>query len=133
MLRLRSALVVCLTLGAARTLVAQIATGKAAPNATPSPEIAQSIEALEARLERALLQRNRAELEAIVATPFTWVHAVDGRVDSRNGWLAAAAQGMALTGQRSVRTEHGATLAAYGAPQPSTVVRVSGVQIVDSA
>jgi hypothetical protein len=53
------------------------------------------------------------------------------RVDSRAAWLAAAARGLAVSGQRSTRTDHGATLAAYGGAEPHTIVRVARVRLVD--
>src|SRR5262249_53881228 len=62
-----------------------------------------------------------------------WVHASDGRTETRSVWLATAAQGTALTGQRTVRTEHGPMLSAYGSPAPHTVIRVARVHLVDSA
>jgi hypothetical protein len=96
--------------------------------ADPAAEIA----AVEVRLMRALDQRDRAALEPLIAEPFTWVHASDGRVDTREVWLANAAKGMALTGQRTERTEHGALLDLYGAPNPHTAVRVGRVRLVDA-
>ena len=97
-----------------------------------APDVERAIAELESRFERALAARDRTALDSIVATPFTWVHGSDGRVESREVWLAAAARGMALTGQRSLRTEHGPTLAAYGSPRPHTVVRTSRVQLRDT-
>jgi hypothetical protein len=98
----------------------------------PPPDVAAAIADVEARLERALRHRDRAALDAVVATPFTWVHASDGRTDTRDVWLASAAQGSALTGQRVERSEHGPSLAAYGTPQPHTVVRVARVRLLDA-
>jgi len=99
----------------------------------PPPEVARAIADVEKRLDRALDSRDRKGLEPLVATRFTWVHASDGRTDSREVWLSNAAQGMALSGQHNARTEHGVTLAAYGAPQPHTIVRMARVQLIDSA
>lgn len=113
--------------------VATPSAGQASREARPSPEIARAIDSVEARFERALAERDRPTLEQLVAEPFTWVHASDGRTDSREPWLRAAAQGMALSGQRSVRTEHGSVMTSYGEPQPQTVIRVARVQIVDTA
>jgi len=97
-----------------------------------SGDAASDIAAVEERLVRALDQHDRAALEPLIADPFTWVHASDGRVESREGWLVNAAKGMALTGQRTVRTEHGASLDVYGAPTPSTAVRVARVRLLDA-
>ena len=94
-------------------------------------DVAKEIDALEARLDTALAARDASALDALLAEPFTWVHASDGRVDSRAAWLAAAARGLAVSGQRSTRTEHGATLAAYGGAEPHTIVRVARVRLVD--
>lgn len=120
---------------AARLLLAESPSPAltSAAESPPSPEVARAIAEAEARFESALARRDRAALEALVAAPFTWVHASDGRVDSREVWLANAAQGMALAGQRSVRTEYGPVLAAYGTPEPHTVVRVARVRLLDSA
>ena len=117
----------------ATTLTARAATpaDKTAPSAV-SAEVVQAIEKVVASLQDALARRDRAALEALVATPFTWVHGSDGRLESREAWLAAAAQGMALSGQRHRRVEHGPALAAYGEP-PHTVVRSVRVQLRDSA
>lgn len=94
--------------------------------ATPTEEI----NALETRLEAGLAARDAKLLDGLLADPFTWVHASDGRVDDRQGWLANAARGMALSGQRKARSEHGATLQFYGSPA-STAVRVSRVRLAD--
>ena len=132
-MRLCSSSVLGFVVGATQAVSAQAASPRGPSPSGAPPEIARAIDSVEARFERALARRDRAALEDIIAAPFTWVHASDGRVDSRDGWLAASAQGMALTGFRSIRTEHGPVLTAYGAPQPHTVVRVARVQIVDSA
>jgi uncharacterized protein DUF4440 len=97
----------------------------------PSAEVARAIAGIEERLEGALARRDRSGLEPLLAEGFSWIHASDGRIDSREVWLANAAQGMALSGQRNARTEHGATLTAFGAPEPHTVVRVARVRLVD--
>jgi uncharacterized protein DUF4440 len=97
------------------------------------PATARAIDRVTDQFERALAQRDRATLETLLATPFTWVHASDGRTETRAVWLAAAAQGTALTGQRTTRTEHGPLLTAYGRPEPTVVVRIARVQLVDSA
>lgn len=132
-MRIRFAFVTLSSIAVARALSAQAGPARTATIVAPSVEISQAVAAVAARFDRALAQRDRAALETITASPFTWVHASDGRVDSREVWLTAAARGMALTGQRTRRTEHGATLAAYGEPQPHTVLRVARVQLVDSA
>jgi ketosteroid isomerase-like protein len=119
---------------AAALLLAAIFTGHVSSFAAePAPRDAPSdVAAFEERLARALDQRDRATLETLIADPFTWVHASDGRVDTREVWLANAAKGMALTGQRTVRTEHGASIEFYGEPAPHTAVRISRVSLVDA-
>ena len=95
---------------------------------TPEEEIA----ALESQLEAGLAARDRKLLEPLIAEPFTWVHGSDGRVDQREDWLANAARGMALSGQKSARSEHGASLVFYGDPV-HTAVRVTRVRLLDPA
>jgi len=94
--------------------------------ATPEEEIAT----LESQLEAGLAARDRKLLEPLIAEPFTWVHGSDGRIDQREDWLANAARGMALSGQRSARSEHGATLIFYGDPV-HTAIRVARVRLLD--
>lgn len=105
------------------SLVASVANA-----ATPEEEIA----ALESQLEAGLAARDRKLLEPLIAEPFTWVHGSDGRVDQREDWLANAARGMALAGQRSTRSEHGATIVLYGDPV-HTAVRMVRVRLLDPA
>ena len=99
----------------------------------PAQDVAREIAAVDALIDKGLALRDASLLEPLVAEPFNWVHASDGRVDSRATWLAAAARGMALSGQRNARTEHGATLALYGGDKPQTAVRVARVRLVDAA
>ncbi|QJR13529.1 nuclear transport factor 2 family protein [Usitatibacter palustris] len=96
-------------------------------------DVAAAIAALESRLEKGLAARDASALEPLLAEPFTWVHSSDGRIDSRETWLATAARGIALAGQRDARTEHGSSLAVYGGNEPHTAVRVSRVRLVDAA
>lgn len=113
--------------------VVLFATGAASPAATPAAsDTASDIASFEERFAGALERRDATALDALIANPFTWVHASDGRVDNREAWLANAAKGMALTGQRTVRTEHGASLDFYGSPKPQTAVRVARVRLVDA-
>jgi ketosteroid isomerase-like protein len=122
-------------------LLAAAAFGLAAVDAGPlraqrPAEVEREIAAVAARLDSALARRDRAALEPLVAAPFTWIHASDGRVDTREVWLANAAQGMALSGQRSVRSVHGHTLAVYGGADGQglhTAVRVARVRLRDTA
>ena len=90
------------------------------------------IDTLESKLQAGLVARDAKLLDPLVADPFIWVHSSDGRVDGRKGWLAEAARGMALSGQRNARTEHGASVVFHG-NDPHTAIRVARVQIVDVA
>jgi len=98
-----------------------------------SVDVSLAITALESRLEAGLARRDSAALEPLLAAPFTWVHASDGRIESREAWLAAAARGVALSGQRDSKTEHGSSLAVYGGDQPHTAVRATRVRLLDAA
>ena len=104
--------------------IALLLTGSAAA-ATSAEDIA----ALEARFVVGLDARDTKLLDPLLADPFTWVHSSDGRVDDRKTWLESAARGMALSGQRNARSEHGSSLVTYGEPA-HTAVRVSRVRLV---
>lgn len=95
--------------------------------AAPAEEIA----AAESRLDAGLAARDAKLLDPLLADPFAWVHSSDGRLDDRKTWLESAARGMALSGQRRARSEHGATLQFHGSP-PHTAVRVSRVRLADA-
>jgi ketosteroid isomerase-like protein len=99
---------------------------------TAADRATADIAALESKFEAGLAARDAKLLEPLLADPFTWVHSSDGRVDGRKEWLANAARGMALSGQRNARTEHGASVALYG-DEPHTAVRVARVRLVDAA
>jgi ketosteroid isomerase-like protein len=113
-------------------LFAILAMAAGIPVAPAFADAVTDIGTVESTLERALKQRDRAALEPLIANPFTWVHASDGRVESREVWLANAAKGMALTGQRTVRTEYGVSLDLHGSPNAHTAVRVTRVRLVDA-
>lgn len=105
----------------------------AASTGSPADRAAADIAALESKLEAGLAARDIKLLEPLLANRFAWVHGSDGRMDGRKEWLASAARGMALTGQRNARSEHGVILTLYGDDQPHTAVRIARVRIVDSA
>jgi len=104
-----------------------------ATEAPPSQAALSAIEEVEQRFARALDARDRPALEPLLADRFNWIHASDGRVEKREDWLSSAARGMALTGQRSERTEHGATVELHGAPQPNSAIRIARIRLVDTA
>jgi hypothetical protein len=91
----------------------------------------RAIEELEVRLAQGLEARDRKALEPLLAGSFTWVHASDGRVDDREAWLSNAARGMALSGQRSQRSEHGPRIAMHGTPA-HTAIRLARVRLLDA-
>jgi hypothetical protein len=105
--------------------------------ATPAAEgladrAIKDIAALESRLEAGLAARDVKLLDPLLANRFMWIHASDGRLDGRKDWLANAARGMALSGQRSARSEHGVTVTLYG-DEPHTALRVARVRLLDPA
>jgi hypothetical protein len=93
----------------------------------------EAVATLEHRLVQGLQQRDRSVLEPLIATRFTWIHASDGRVDDRETWLANAARGTALSGQRTQRSEHGVSIQWFGDGTPHTAIRLARVQLVDPA
>jgi len=90
---------------------------------------AQLIAGVETRFNDALAARDRAALDAVLAPGFTWVHSSDGRVDTRDAFLANSTQGMALSGQRNTRSEFGVTLTMHGS---NTAIRMARVRLLDS-
>ena len=121
-----------------RTVAALALAGLCAADALATePKQSQAalsaIEDMEQRFARALDARDRPALEPLLADRFSSIHASDGRVDTREAWLANAARGMALTGQRSERTEHGASVDLHGVPQPNTAIRIARIRLVDAA
>jgi hypothetical protein len=96
----------------------------------PAATTAEEITAAEVRFQAGLAARDSKALDSLLATPFSWVHASDGRVDDRETWLSSAARGMALSGQRMARSDHGATLQLHGDPA-HTAVRIARVRLVD--
>ena len=110
-------------------LSAWLAAALVAPAFAAAP--ADDIAAAEARLTAGLEARDAKLLDPLLAEPFNWVHSSDGRVDDRATWLASAARGMALSGQRMARSDHGATLQFYGDPA-YLAVRISRVRLVDA-
>ena len=117
----------------AAALLATVALASAASETPQTKAALSAIEDVEQRFARALDARDRPALEPLLADRFNWIHASDGRVDTRDAWLGNAAKGMALTGQRSERTEHGVSVELHGAPQPDTAIRIGRIRLVDTA
>jgi hypothetical protein len=113
-------------------LILSTMTQAAAP-ATPGPadRAIKDIATLESSLEAGLAARDVKLLEPLLADRFMWIHSSDGRVDGRKEWLANAARGMALSGQRNARTEHDPTVTLYG-DEPHTALRISRVRLVQT-
>lgn len=97
----------CLVLAAIITAAPQSATN-------PTAAAERAIAEVEQRFEQALEHRDRAELESVMADPFTWVHALDGRIDSRSVFIDNAARGMGLARQRNDSATFERTVAVYG-------------------
>ena len=116
----------------ARAILLLTLAAPALPAQAPA-DAERAVTALLARLDSGLARRDSAMLRPLLAESFTWVHASDGRIDTREVWLANAAQGMALAGQRIQRTTHGAELAAYGSAPAHTVIRTARNRLRDTA
>jgi ketosteroid isomerase-like protein len=111
------------TLALALTLLAILRPQ--APNSPPAADAASAIDAVEARFDDALAKRDRAALDELLAESFVWIHALDGRVDSRAVFLDQTARGLGLSRQREDHTTFDRTLALYG----STAIRTTRVRI----
>lgn len=72
------------------------------------------IRAVEQRFEHALEKRDRAELERVLADPFVWIHALDGRVESRSVFIDDAVRGMGLARQYTESSTFERTVSIYG-------------------
>jgi hypothetical protein len=88
--------------------------------------VAREIAQVEERIDSALARRDTATLSPLVADSFRFVHAMDGRVDTRATWLADAARGIALSRQRNTLLTFDTTLTVYGG---YTAVRTSRIRI----
>lgn len=106
---------------------------KSRPAGGPSFQVEEAISLVEERFASALAARDRKALDNLLATPFTWVHSSDGRVDTREVFLESAARGMALSGQRSARSEHGTSLTFHPSDSrsPQSAIRVSRIRLLD--
>jgi hypothetical protein len=98
-------------------LASQAATGS-------SMAIEQSVADVERRFEAALDKRDRAELESILTPQFMWVHAGEGRVDSRAVFIEQSVRGMGLTRQRASVATFERNMAMYD----NTVIATSRVR-----
>jgi ketosteroid isomerase-like protein len=97
-----------LLLAAATLLVPQTA-----PAAKSGGE--RAVVQVEQRFDAAVGNRDRAELEKVLADPFTWVHALDGRVESRAEFIANNESGRGLSRQRAESsTTFDRSVALYG-------------------
>ncbi|HZZ91953.1 MAG TPA: nuclear transport factor 2 family protein [Usitatibacter sp.] len=102
------------------------ASSMAVQPAAASPEAA--IDAQEARFTAALANRDVPSLERLVAESFTWQHP-EGRVDSREAFLAGVVHGVAHEGRHDLRQEYGPSLALNGA----SATRTARVRLRDRA
>jgi ketosteroid isomerase-like protein len=94
------------------------------PSPTPATDVARAIGAVEARFDEALEGRDRAALDGVLAESFVWIHALDGRVDSRSVFLDQTARGLGLSRQREESKTFDQTLAVYG----SAAIRTTRVR-----
>ena len=97
----------------------------AAPDAAPAADVSRALDAVDAAFDDALGTRDRAALERVLADPFTWVHALDGRVDNRAVFLDQTASGPGLARQREQTDTFDAVLALHG----STAIRTARVRV----
>jgi ketosteroid isomerase-like protein len=74
----------------------------------------RAIADVERRFEIAVEKRDRAELEKVLADPFTWIHAQEGRVESRSVFIDNAVRGMGLGRQYTQSATFERTLDIYG-------------------
>ena len=99
-----------------------MAAPQSAPNPITGPE--RAVAEVEQRLEHALDHRDKAELESVIADTFIWVHALDGRIDSRSVFIANAVRGMGLSRQRNDSSTFDRAVTVYG----DAAVVTSGVR-----
>ena len=97
-------------------LIVLAAVVMAAPQlaTNPSATAERAIAEVEQRFEHALEQHDKAEIESVTAETFIWVHALDGRVDSRSVFMANAVRGMGLSRQRNDSSTFDRTVTVYG-------------------
>lgn len=95
------------------------------PNRPSTTDVAHAIGLVEARFDEALEKRDRASLDGLLAESFVWIHALDGRVDSRSVFLDQTARGLGLSRQREDASAFADALAVYG----STAIRTARVRI----
>jgi ketosteroid isomerase-like protein len=95
------------------------------PGDAAAPDVEGAIAAVEAHFDEALAKRDRAALDGLLADAFVWIHALDGRVDSRSVFLDQTARGLGLSRQREESSTFDHTLAVYG----SAAIRTARVRI----
>lgn len=95
-------------------LLAAVAMAATQPGTNANNTAARALAEVEQRFEHALEQRDRAELEAVLAAPFTWVHALDGRIDSRSVFIDNAVRGSGLARQRNDSSVFDRAVILYG-------------------
>jgi len=94
------------------TVLALVAFEIASAAEAGDSNVSSAIDGLERALDSALQARDREKLDALLATPFTWVHTA-GMVESRESWLDQAAKGRAFIRQRAQVEEIETSLAAF--------------------
>jgi ketosteroid isomerase-like protein len=101
-----------MTLWIAILVAASLSSLQTPPEAKSTSE--RAIAEVERRFEIALEKRDRAELESVLADPFTWIHAQEGRVESRSVFIDNAVRGMGLARQYTQSATFERTLDIYG-------------------
>lgn len=82
-------------------LLLAAALGAMQTPAEKASDAERAIAEVEQRFNQAVEKRDGAELENVLADPFTWIHALDGRVESRATFIASVVNGQALARQRA--------------------------------
>jgi hypothetical protein len=71
------------------------------PQAEKASAAERATAEVEQRFNQAVDKRDDAELERVLANPFTWIHALDGRVESRAMFISNVTKGLGLARQRA--------------------------------
>jgi hypothetical protein len=72
------------------------------------------------RFNQAVENRDPPELERVLADPFTWIHALDGRLESRSTFIVNVVNGQGLARQRADSSTTLIEQSQYGHPAIAT-------------
>jgi ketosteroid isomerase-like protein len=87
---------------------------------SPATSVAQAVAAVDAQFDEALANRSRPALEELLAHPFLWIHALEGRIDDRETFLTQSTRGMGLARQHEETTTFDSRLDVHGTTAIST-------------